>query len=274
MPSILPCTPTFPSSLRASLLRQQVVVYPDGSEECWRDVSDYVGYYRGSSWGRVRSLTRWVRHSDGHIRVQPGRLLHLTPSGDGYLHVHLHKDGVAHCRGVHRLVLEAFVGPCPPGLECRHLNGKPADNRLENLAWGTDGENQADRITHGTDDRGERQWKASLRDADVPDIHEEYAAGESRTAIARRRGVSNRVIEDVLNGQTYRNSQPAVPAANRPPERAGEANGNARLTEADVLEIRRLWATGQYTKAALARRYGVGRKAISDVVERRKWKHI
>jgi DNA-binding CsgD family transcriptional regulator len=51
---------------------------------------------------------------------------------------------------VHRVVLEAFIGPCPPGLQCRHLNGNPADNRLDNLCWGTPAQNTEDKRRHGT----------------------------------------------------------------------------------------------------------------------------
>ena len=54
-------------------------------------------------------------------------------------------------RLAHRLVLEAFAGPCPAGLEARHLeNGERRDNRPANLAWGTRREQAADRRRHGT----------------------------------------------------------------------------------------------------------------------------
>lgn len=51
-------------------------------------------------------------------------------------------------RYIHRLVLEAFVGPCPEGMEARHINGDHQDNRLENLCWGTKEENMKDRVLH------------------------------------------------------------------------------------------------------------------------------
>lgn len=50
---------------------------------------------------------------------------------------------------VHRLVLETYIGPCPDGMETRHLNGNKTDNRLENLAWGTRIENERDKVQHG-----------------------------------------------------------------------------------------------------------------------------
>jgi hypothetical protein len=51
---------------------------------------------------------------------------------------------------VHALVLSAFVGPRPPGLEIRHLDGNPRHNDLSNLAYGTTSENARDRVRHGT----------------------------------------------------------------------------------------------------------------------------
>lgn len=50
---------------------------------------------------------------------------------------------------VHRLVLEAFVGPCPPGMEACHWNGIPGDNRLHNLRWDTPSANNADILRLG-----------------------------------------------------------------------------------------------------------------------------
>lgn len=52
-------------------------------------------------------------------------------------------------RRVHLLVLEAFVGPCPPGLEGCHTNGDGLDNKLTNLRWDTHAANMQDRLRHG-----------------------------------------------------------------------------------------------------------------------------
>jgi hypothetical protein len=43
----------------------------------------------------------------------------------------------------------AFVGPRPPGLEIRHLDGDPGNNALNNLRYGTRSENLVDKSYHG-----------------------------------------------------------------------------------------------------------------------------
>jgi len=84
--------------------------------------------------GRVWSVPRL----DAEDHRQGGRWLNPSRTPDGRLIVGLHRDGDSsgHTFGVHRLVLETFVGPCPPGEETCHINGDVSDNRLENLEWG------------------------------------------------------------------------------------------------------------------------------------------
>lgn len=54
----------------------------------------------------------------------------------------------------------------------------------------------------------------------------------------------------------------------------GEANGAAKLTNARVLEIRSLYASGAHTKSALARLHNVSPCVIGDIVRRELWRHI
>jgi hypothetical protein len=60
---------------------------------------------------------------------------------DGYLHVTIGGRPVA----VHVLVTEAFIGPCPPGMERLHGLGGQQDNSVTNLRFGTHQENEQDK---------------------------------------------------------------------------------------------------------------------------------
>jgi hypothetical protein len=119
------------------------------SAEKWADVPGWEGLYEVSDLGRVRSASRPFTYGNGTTITRPGRVL----TGRKMLRGHLR---VALCDGdrredylVHRLVLIAFVGPCPDGMEGCHNNGVPSDNRLENLRWDTRKANMADAIEHG-----------------------------------------------------------------------------------------------------------------------------
>lgn len=109
--------------------------------EQWRPVPGFPDY-EVSDQGRVRS------HKSGSPRV-----MSLQPARHGYLRVRLCGPNGARGFSVHRLVLDAFVGPLPSGpdrMVSRHLDGDPANNRLDNLAYGTQGENIRDAVVHGT----------------------------------------------------------------------------------------------------------------------------
>lgn len=117
------------------------------SAEEWRPVVGYEGAHEVSNLGRVRGVPRVIIRSNGVPQTIPGRILRPFPSHTGHLRMRVTggKD-VA----VHRAVLLAFVGPPPEGYEACHINGNPADNRLENLRWGTRSDNLRDAVRHGT----------------------------------------------------------------------------------------------------------------------------
>ena len=105
--------------------------------EQWKPIPDFPGY-EVSNQGRVRSFKR-----------QQVRMLAIRVRWDKALDVHLCHKGVLSRHLVHRLVLSAFVGPCPPNSEALHRNGIKSDNTLVNLHWGTRSENHKDRTRLG-----------------------------------------------------------------------------------------------------------------------------
>lgn len=56
--------------------------------------------------------------------------------------------------------------------------------------------------------------------------------------------------------------------------KGGVLRPSNKLSERDVLEIRRLYALGNLSRAAIARLYRVGPTTVWDIVKRNKWKHI
>lgn len=118
--------------------------------EQWRPVVGWEGAYEVSDRGRVRSLERktWSRRGKGFWQTVPARILRPSMSR-GYLRVVLQRDGRLANMSVHHLVLTAFVGPCPDGLEACHYDDDPRNNGLTNLRWDTRAANHADRTRNG-----------------------------------------------------------------------------------------------------------------------------
>lgn len=119
----------------------------NATREEWRPVIGWESTHMASSLGRVRSVSRPV--SGPRKRVE-GRVLSPSRHRRGHHRYQLHADGRVGYVQAHRAVLEAFVGPCPSGMEACHNNGDPSDNRLVNLRWDTRSNNTLDAVRHGT----------------------------------------------------------------------------------------------------------------------------
>jgi hypothetical protein len=154
--------------------------------------------------------------TDGRVWSEPNRLHNGTwiknnINSMGYPQISLCKNGKVFSCAIHRILLETYIGPCPKGLVCRHLNGDPQDNRLENLCWGTRSANNYDAVKHGT----------------AP-------------------GFQNK----------------------------GNKNGQAKLTDQKVKLIYNLYHSGADTQQGLADAFGVGQFTISEIVRKKRWRHL
>ena len=116
-------------------------------KEEWRSLINYPGY-SVSSIGRVKSNARKMWNGKGWF-ISKERLLKPNLLAKGYYQVDLKFDKKRHLRQVHRLVAEAFL-PNPNNLpQINHINGVKNDNRVENLEWCTNSENQIHAYRNG-----------------------------------------------------------------------------------------------------------------------------
>lgn len=93
-------------------------------------------------WKKIEGYPKYLVSNLGRVRGSQGGILTAHKSANGYLKVALSKNSKNKGFTVHRLVLAAFVGPCPAEHECDHINSIRTDNRLENLRWLTCKENR------------------------------------------------------------------------------------------------------------------------------------
>lgn len=188
---------------------QSTVVSSSGPAVDYRDVPGFPGYRVGSD-GSVWSCwrQRGLGPGRGSAAVMDQTRWHrlVAPVGKktDRPFVTLCRDGVKHHRRVCRLVLEAFVGPCPDGMEaCHDPDPNPANNTLSNLRWDTPAGNAADCTRHGRRPRGSSHGNAKLTEADVRVIKRRLAAGDRQQDIADDLGVSKSAIGWIARGQTW-----------------------------------------------------------------------
>lgn len=172
--------------------------------ECWRQVPDFPGY-EVSDHGRVRSYKKRTGFGQVDIVDTPQRMLSET-AGDHYPRVVLASDGASTHIRIHTLVLSAFLGPRPEGMECRHLDSDPHNNHISNLRWGTRAENVQDAIANGTFDgatgAASRRKFTSEQVRQIRRAH--WGAGRSQRSLAKEWGASGGAIHKLCVGITYK----------------------------------------------------------------------
>jgi hypothetical protein len=156
--------------------------------ENWKPVVGYEGLYEVSDSGRLRNTRT------GHEKAYTINRRENRPF------VGLWRNNRIKIFKPHTLVMTAFVGSRPQGMECCHNDGNPWNNRLENLRWDTPRNNQLDRIKHGTSNRGERCAAAKLTEAQVLAIR---ADTRKQKAIAAEYGVRDNTISRIKSGKRW-----------------------------------------------------------------------
>ena len=176
---------------------------PDSIE--WRDVVGFPNYEvnnRGDVRSKPRLKVRKSRLGKEYTSLIAEKILSRSYI-KGYPVVSVYKNGQMFQRRNHTLVLEAFVGPCPEGMEARHLNGNRDDARLENLSWGTQLENTADRKLHGRNLTGTKNPSAKMDEARVRELRN-MAYIFKQTELAGMFGIDQTTVSLIINGKIWR----------------------------------------------------------------------
>ena len=154
-------------------------------------------------WATISRSKRYEISDGGAVRNSRTTLvLKQWRDPTGYLSISLYGPKI-HVRRrrnyhVHRLVLEAFSGPCPSGHQGAHIDGDRTNNVFDNLVWATPKQNSLHKRQHGTDGRGETNPQAKLSDGQVREIRYRFEEGEPKLALSKLFGVSRRLIRLIV----------------------------------------------------------------------------
>lgn len=154
------------------------------SAERWLPIRGFPDYSI-STLGRIKSSRSPHYGFKREPRVLPPR----KAGPNGYVMIDLRADGNRLPRTLHSLVLEAFVGPCPNGMEACHNDGTKTNNRLSNLRWDTNKANHLDSVRHGTHNPN------GLERGRIPRLFK-YSASQLRWILANRANYSQRELSN------------------------------------------------------------------------------
>jgi hypothetical protein len=161
-------------------------------KQLWKPVLGYEGIYEASSEGRIRRL---APAKGAHV----GRILKPQIHGRyGYTHICLCREGTVKMTLTHRVIAEAFLGPCPEGLTVNHKNRKGGDNRACNLEYLTLKENNQHACANGRPvQHGAALSRNGWVDDDIREMRRRVTAGESRVKVAADYGTSHAQVSRI-----------------------------------------------------------------------------
>jgi hypothetical protein len=163
----------------------------------------------------------------------------------------------------HRYGYQLRRGDIPPGLCVLHTCDTPPSQNPNHWFLGTQKDNADDREAkqRGNHPRGEQSGHARLTELDVIDIIKRYSEGEHARSIADAYVITDlSYVYGLVNGQKWKHI-PRPPVTRR-------RNGNPRLSDDDVREIRRERARG-VPLHVLSERFGCNKSNISHIALRR-----
>lgn len=165
--------------------------------ERWLPIEGYQGLYEISDFGRVKSLRRGKA-------IRARILKPVVQKKTGYLYITLVQNEVKENKRINLLLLETFSPPRLSGMQSRHLDGNRANNRLDNLAWGTAKKNQEDRIAHGTKLFGENNPISKLTWSDVERIRESFLFGATLSQLCGCYPVSKTILSKIVRNEAWK----------------------------------------------------------------------
>ena len=166
-------------------------------KEIWKPVVGFENYYEVSSLGNVR-------------RKKSGRLRRID-FAQNYPTVLLSVNGKHHTFRVHRLVAKAFLEPVEGKSHVNHKNGNHADNRVCNLEWCTQAENNlhAYRVLHRKSPMlGKSSSNRKVNNEDVLTFYQMNTSGISTEEIGKLYGINGSTVRKHL--RKYRHEQPTT----------------------------------------------------------------
>jgi hypothetical protein len=175
--------------------------------ETWKEIKDYEGY-EVSNFGNIKSLSKKIKCKNG-FRITKEKILKPKKTKKGYLSIQLKNKGNHFL--IHRIVASNFIDNIKDKPQVNHINGIKHDNRVENLEWCNQSENQIHAYKNKLQKPslhkrayGENQGCSKLKEKDVIFILQNYKRGMG-VKLSKIFNVSQTTILNIVNKKIWTN---------------------------------------------------------------------
>ena len=141
---------------------------------------------------------------DGSILNKDGTVKTLKVTPKGYLHSSFYYNGKLTTHLIHRLVAEAYYGPCPKGLEVDHKDNDRQNNHKDNLRYVTKAVNNQKSYTSGNRDvSGENNANSKYSEEEIHNLIRLRNQGFSYGKLVAMTGINKGTVAKVAKGHHY-----------------------------------------------------------------------
>lgn len=227
-----------------------------GLIEVWKDIDGYEGAYQVSSFGRVKSMSRFRKGKGNTIVPMREKIMSLKTNKQGYSVIGLHSVSKKFF-SIHRLVASAFIKNVENKETVNHIDGIKSNNNVLNLEWSTHSEQMSHAVKNDLlEVRGSPKFSKAFKRS-VFDYHLQNP-DVSIFQLSKLFDMSERTAGRIVN-------EGVKPRTTTRILKTGEISVEDILTKEQVTQIKKLREQGM-TLSAIGKQFNRGTSQIHRIV--------
>ena len=149
-------------------------------------------------WLPIPGYEHYMISNHGRVRNDRNMILRGGYDNRNYHIINLSINGIKTIHKVHRLVMIAFIGPCPDNHEVHHIDSNPKNNCLSNLVYVTHKTNMQESM------QGIKNHQAVMTPDDVRQLRYLYrTTSKSIRTLSEEFDIGYSTARNIIKGVTW-----------------------------------------------------------------------